>query len=238
MSLLQIVVASFRGVHLIALVSIFGTLIAIAMTAQSSLDGVRLRRILLILVRVSAALALIAGIAWLSTASAAIADADSINGTLSAIPVVALQTQYGQWFTIRCILLLVLLAVPSSRRVGLIAALLLGGAALAVQPMVGHAGAIGGNVGKELIVSETLHLLAAGAWLGGLLPLLIAVSVLPHEAAATACRNFTPVGLSAVLLLAGTAIVQVTELMGGLPGLFGTTYGHVALVKVALSWYC
>ena len=238
MSLLQIVVASFRGVHLIALVSIFGTLIAIAMTAQSSLDGVRLRRILLILVRVSAALALIAGIAWLSTASAAIADTDSINGTLSAIPVVALQTQYGQWFTIRCILLLVLLAVPSSRRVGLIAALLLGGAALAVQPMVGHAGAIGGNVGKELIVSETLHLLAAGAWLGGLLPLLIAVSVLPHEAAATACRNFTPVGLSAVLLLAGTAIVQVTELMGGLPGLFGTTYGHVALVKVALSWYC
>jgi mono/diheme cytochrome c family protein len=122
--------------------------------------------------------------------------------------------------------------VPLSRRIGLIAALILGGAALAVQPMVGHAGAIGGSVGTELIASETLHLLAAGAWLGGLLPLFIAVTILPRQAAATACRNFTPLGLSAVLLLAGTAIVQVTELMGGLPGLLGTTYGHVALIKV------
>lgn len=100
--------------------------------------------------------------------------------------------------------------------------------------MIGHAGAIGGNVGAELIASEALHLLAAAAWLGGLLPLFIAVRVLPHEVAATACRNFTPVGLSAVLLLAGTAIVQVAELMGGLPGLFGTTYGRIALVKVGL----
>ena len=234
MSPLQIIVALFRGLHLIALVSTFGTLAAIAMTARSSPEGERLRGMLRLLVRVSAAFALIAGIAWLSTASATIADTDSISGTLSAIPVVALQTQYGQWFTTRCILLLLLLAMPLSRRLGLIAALLLGGAALVVQPMVGHAGAIGGNVGKELIASETLHLIAAGAWLGGLLPLLIAVGVLPHEAAATACRNFTPVGLSAVLLLAGTAIVQVTELMGGLPGLLGTTYGHVALVKVGL----
>jgi mono/diheme cytochrome c family protein len=42
------------------------------------------------------------------------------------------------------------------------------------------------------------------------------------------------VGLSAVLLLAGTAVLQVSEFMGGLPGLFGTGYGHVALVKLGL----
>ena len=107
--------------------------------------------------------------------------------------------------------------------------------ALAVQPLLGHAGAIGGSVGAELIGSEVLHLLAAGAWLGGLLPLFIAVGVLPHDAAAAAaCRNFTPIGLAAVLLLAGTAVVQVAAFMGGLPGLFGTGYGHVALVKLGL----
>ena len=93
---------------------------------------------------------------------------------------------------------------------------------------------MGGSVGAELIGSELLHLLAAGAWLGGLLPLFIAVGVLPIEAAGSACRNFTPIGLASVLLLAGTAVVQVTALMGGLPGLLGTEYGHVALVKLGL----
>ena len=88
------------------------------------------------LVRLSAALALVAGLVWLCIESAVIADSDTMSGTLSAIPVVALKTQYGQWFTVRCILLLVLLAVPLSRRIGLISALILGGAALAVQPIV------------------------------------------------------------------------------------------------------
>jgi putative copper export protein len=100
--------------------------------------------------------------------------------------------------------------------------------------MLGHAGASGGDVGVELIASELLHLLAAGAWLGGLLPLFILVGMLPRDAAATACRSFTPIGLAAVLLLAGTATVQVSALMGGLPGLLGTEYGHVALIKLAL----
>lgn len=234
MSSLEIVVALLRGVHIVALVSIFGTLIAIAMTRDITSEAARLRAALHRLVHISAAWALIAGIAWLCVASAVIADTNTLTETIQAIPVVAFQTQYGRWFTFRCIVLIVLFLLPLSRRIGRICALPLAGVALAVQPMIGHAGAIGGSVGTELVASETLHLLAAGAWLGSLLPLFIAISILPHEAAATACRNFTPVGLSAVLLLAGTAVVQVAELMGGLPGLFGTTYGHVALVKLGL----
>ena len=103
-----------------------------------------------------------------------------------------------------------------------------------MQPLLGHAGAIGGGAGAQLIVSEALHLLAAGAWLGGLLPLFLAVGRLPHAAAAAACHGFTPIGLASVLLLAGTAVVQIAAFMGGLPGLFGTGYGHVALVKLGL----
>jgi putative copper export protein/mono/diheme cytochrome c family protein len=234
MTPLEIIVAVLRGLHLIALVSNFGTLIAIAMTPPTTQETSYLHKTLRRLVSVGAACALIIGLVWLTTESAAIADTDTISGALGAVPVVAFQTQYGQWFSFRCALLLILLFTPLSRRPGLITALILAGAALAVQPMVGHAGAIGGTAGTELIASETLHLLAAGAWLGGLLPLFLAVTILPHEAAATACRNFTPVGLSAVVILAGTAIVQVTELMGGLPGLLGTTYGHVALIKIAI----
>ena len=97
---------------------------------------------------------------------------------------------------------------------GIAIPIVLAGAALAVQPLLGHAGAIGGSAGAQLIVSEALHLLAAGAWLGGLLPLFLAVGRLPHAAAAAACHSFTPIGLASVLVLAGTAVVQV----GGIDG--------------------
>ena len=42
---------------------------------------------------------------------------------------------------------------------------------------------------------------------------------IPRELAVATCRSFTPVGLAAVMLLAGTAIVQAASLVGGLPGL-------------------
>ena len=179
-------------------------------------------------------LALIVGIAWLAVESAVIAGAGSVAMTLQALPVVALRTQFGQWLLVRGVLLLAALPLLRPWRAGNAVAAVLAAMALALQPMLGHAGALGGSLGTTLIISEILHLLAAGAWLGGLLPLFITLGTLPHNAAATACRSFTPVGLSAVLVLGGTATVQVTEFMGGVPGLFGTGYGHIALVKLGL----
>jgi putative copper export protein/mono/diheme cytochrome c family protein len=154
--------------------------------------------------------------------------------TLHAVPVVALRTQFGQWLLVRGVVLLVVLALLGPWRARAVLTMVLAGFALAVQPLLGHAGALGGSIGTTLIVSEISHLLAAGAWLGSLLPLFLTIGILPHNAAATTCRSFTPVGLSAVLVLGGTATVQVTQFMGGLPGLFGTGYGHIALVKLGL----
>jgi putative copper export protein/mono/diheme cytochrome c family protein len=240
MSTLDIVVALLRGMHVAGLVSLFGTLVFLTVVAPSAMaeatiDAPPLRRRLLRIARISTACALIIGIAWLVVESAVIADANSVAMTLRTVPVVALQTQFGRWLLFRCAVLLVLLPILRPGRAWIVMiATLLAAIALAVQPMLGHAGALGGSVGTVLITSEVLHLLAAGAWLGGLLPLFIAIGMLPHGAAATACRHFTPIGLSAVLVLAGTAVVQVAELMGGLPGLFGTSYGRVALVKLGL----
>src|SRR5271166_4454047 len=239
MSTLEIVVALLRGAHVAALVSLFGTLVfltlvAPAAVAEATKDAPRLRRRLLRVARISAVLALVIGIAWLAVESAVIAGAGSVATTLHALPVVALRTQFGQWLLVRGLLLLAILPLLKHWRAGNAIATVLAAIALALQPMLGHAGALGGSIGNTLIMSEVLHLLAAGAWLGSLLPLFITIGTLPHHAAATACRSFTPVGLSAVLVLGGTATVQVTEFMGGLPGLFGTGYGQVALVKLGL----
>ena len=236
MTLLEASVVLSRSGHVAALVSAFGTLVFVAVMAEAARCAPRLRHVLHCLARASAACAVIVGFAWLVAESATIADTDSFPATLHALPVVALQTQYGRWFVLRCVLLVALLSLPFSRCAGLAGALVLAGAALAVQPLLGHAGAVGGSAGAELIGSEALHLLAAGAWLGGLAPLFLAVGILPREAAARTCLGFTPIGLSAVLLLAGTAVVQAATLVGGLPGLFGTEYGHVALLK--LGCFC
>lgn len=231
MSAFAFFVALLRGAHVAALVSLFGTLVflQVAAPAEPAAEAARLRAILLRLATISTATALVIGLAWLMTESAVIAGGDGVATALHALPVVTLHTQFGHWLLLRFILLLVVL--PFLRISAAAAAI---GAALALQPMLGHAGAIGGSLGMELIASEALHLLAAGAWLGGLLPLFIAVSILPKQAAANACRSFTPIGLSAVLILGGTAVVQIAEFIGGLSGLFGTQYGHIALAKLAL----
>lgn len=49
-----------------------------------------------------------------------------------------------------------------------------------------------------------------------------------------AFRGFSAVGLPAVLVLAGTAVVEASAFVGGLPGLLGTAYGRVALIKLVL----
>jgi putative copper export protein/mono/diheme cytochrome c family protein len=239
MDSLAIVVALLRGVHLGALLSLFGTLLFVATVAPATTTaGVaetsRTRHLLLRLVRGSAACALLSGVVWLTAASAVVAGTGDIATTLHALPVVALQTQFGQWVLLRLGLLIAVLVLPLARRLPRAGAIVLACIAVVVQPMIGHAGAMGGSLGIELIASEALHLFAAGAWLGGLLPLYIAVRVLPVDAAANACRSFTPIGLSAVVVLAGTAVVQIAQFIGGVPGLFGTVYGHIALVKVGL----
>jgi mono/diheme cytochrome c family protein len=110
----------------------------------------------------------------------------------------------------------------------------LGLAALSLQGLVGHAGAAAGAIGDGLVLSEAVHLSAAGIWLGALLPLWLSVRVLSPGRAASVCERFSPIGLGCVLVLAGTGFAQGLELVGSLPGLFGTPYGHLALLKIAL----
>ncbi len=58
--------------------------------------------------------------------------------------------------------------------------------------------------------------------------------MLPPAAAAPVCERFSPIGLACVLVLAGTGFAQALELIGSLPALFGTPYGHIALLKITL----
>jgi putative copper resistance protein D len=102
--------------------------------------------------------------------------------------------------------------------------------AIAMQPWLGHAA----QIGAGLALSEVLHLLAAGLWLGGLIPLLLCLRALPLRDAARVSRRFSWPGLAAVLILAGTGPAQGLIMAGGAAELVGTAYGRVALLKSAL----
>ena len=97
----------------------------------------------------------------------------------------------------------------------------------------GHAFAMSQGV-SALLLSQALHLVAAGAWLGALLPLLIVVRDAPLDAAALTVRRFSSLGTVAVTVLAATAMFQGWVLGGGVARTLGTAYGWVLLIKAAL----
>jgi putative copper export protein/mono/diheme cytochrome c family protein len=241
---LATMMALVRGLHLAATVSLLGTagFIAWMLPAAGAVPH-RLRRALLRLWWVSGAVAVLAGGAWFTMQSAAIAGSDSLADLRDALPVVAAHTRFGGVLMTRLALLLVATiaaagarsgASPALARAASYLCLLLTAIALGLEGLIGHAGATAGAIGDGLVLSESLHLLAAGIWLGALLPLWFGLRALPPVQAAAVCERFTPIGLGCVLVLAGTGFAQGFELIGSLPALFGTAYGHVALVKIGL----
>jgi len=215
-----------RGLHLAALVSTFGTLAFAVLVAPTTMRP-RLMRF----ARLGAWAALATGAIWFAVQAATIAGTWDLT---TAIPDTALYTRFGHALCLRVALLLAVLPLTTLPRHAPLVALFPAGIALGMQGLVGHAGAAEGNAAYGLILGEALHLIAAGAWLGALPPLLMALRNLPPHEARLACERFTPVGLAAVLVIAATAFLQAVTLIGGLPGLLGTPYGRTALIKLAL----
>jgi mono/diheme cytochrome c family protein len=100
--------------------------------------------------------------------------------------------------------------------------------AMALHGATGHATADGDG---WLQLSVVAHVLAAGAWIGGLPALW---SALNGPDAAALVRRFARLGLGCVVVLVATATLQGIDFAGGLPGLVGTGYGHLLLVKLAM----
>lgn len=181
--------------------------------------------------RLSLAAALPIGLAWLALEAKVMSGAKTLADTVAAIPEVLLHTSFGHVLVLQGLAIAgALTAIALMRWPSLLA---LGLAALAVLLEAGHSHGFA-MVDNGLLLSGALHLLASGAWLGALLPLLIVVRDAPLGAAALAARGFATLGSIAVTVLAGTALFQGAKLSGGLRGLTGTAYGGVLITKAAL----
>lgn len=225
-----------RGLHLAAVLSLFGTvllIVAVARPASAGADpgsvaalGRRLRR----LVWGSLLVAFVTALVWLLLQAADMADTRRPAAILAAAPVVLFDTRFGKALLLRLALLLLAagLAARGRGRPGL--ALAPAAVALAAQSWMGHPAA---SEEFWLLAASVAHILAAGAWLGGLWPLFLTVRALPGQGAARAAARFSWIGLPAVLVLMATAYWQGLRLIGDEGALFGTTYGQLALLKLA-----
>ncbi len=117
---------------------------------------------------------------------------------------------------------------------------LLAGVGAAAMAWAGHAAAVEG-VGFPAALIDALHLLAAGAWLGALLPLAellrAAASAEGADArpfAVLAVRAFSRLAFTVMLLLVATGLANTWFQVGSVPALVGTSYGWLLLAKVAL----
>jgi putative copper resistance protein D len=195
----------------------------------------------------AAVAALLTGFLWFVFAVA------NMSGTLADVAdrevlwTVLNETTFGRVWTARMLLGVIVLGVTSRRFAStagprpdrimpsLTAAL------LASLAGVGHSQIEEGVAGVIHVTSDTAHLLAAGAWLGGLLPLGF---ILAHDGRETdAARatdldeillRFSGMGYIAVATLVGSGLVNGWFLIGNVSSLFATPYGQLLLVKLVL----
>jgi copper resistance protein D len=105
----------------------------------------------------------------------------------------------------------------------------------------GH-GAAGSDIeGAVHLAADILHLIAAAAWGGALIPLALLLHAVRRDPAETsvvisckAVMRFSPLGILSVGTLVATGVVNTWMLAGSVPALTGTDYGRLLLVKVAL----
>jgi len=240
-----------RAVHFGATMLVFGELVFVAFVAGSawrraadgpSRGGALDRHAFIVTLWALAASALSA-IAWVVIEAMQMAGVPIAQAIANGTVVVVLQkTEFGHVFAVRALLALVLVASlvalrakPSSAaRTGV--ALLVAAAYLGMLAAAGHAAAA--NDGAVRIVhvgADALHLLAAGGWLGALLPLVHCLMHAPSpEAAARVARRFSVLGIVCVAALVASGIVNSLFLVGSFAALFGTPYGQLLVVKLAL----
>lgn len=159
----------------------------------------------------------------------------------SVLSTVLNQTQFGQVSEIRIALAIILAAclayhrLPLTNWLGLAAALGL----ITCLAWTGHAGSTLGNMGSLHLTADGLHLIAAAAWIGGLVSLILLLvgaqrnqTVAWASLARHAVGRFSTLGIISVATLLVTGTVNAWILVGSFHALVVTEYGRLLVVKM------
>ena len=236
----------FRAIHIAATVLAAGTVAFMVLVAEPAAgatlaDFSALCRRCKLTIWVALAVAFLSEAAWLVWLSADIYGTPVIAVCLhGGVWTVLTDTRFGLVSTARLavgVLLAMLMSFPATRLLQLAASAGL----IGLIAFVGHAGATPGTAGDIHLASDIVHLLAAGAWLGGLpvLAMLLARARTTDDPAwrsfaVRATRRFSWLGVVCVAVLLATGIINSWNLLGGPRDLVTTDYGRLVLLKIGL----
>jgi putative copper resistance protein D len=246
-----------RIVHFAATISVAGTLLFLALIAEPVFRtndnggkiASRVRSWLKWIEWSGLVLAILSGAAWLVLKAAEMGDVPwQAVFSEDLVPIVLSGTDFGRDWIARAVLAALLAAALVAARPArsfyppvLAAASILSAALVGTLAWAGHAAGTPGVLGAVHIGADILHLAAAAAWVGALLPLAVLLGV------ALACADppaigiarevvlrFSTLGIISVGTLLATGIVNTWAIVGSLSALAGTDYGRLLLVKIAL----
>jgi putative copper resistance protein D len=241
----------FAATMLVAGVGLFAVFVAAPAwrgAAGNSGVAIKVRTRLAVIAWIGLALAAISGAAWLVLTAAAMSDrpAAQIFGD-GVLWTVLSQTTFGRDWLVRFVLACALAATlpallsPQGHKTRWLeaAAAVLAAAFAGALAWSGHAA---GGLGSEAVLHPTadvLHLIAAAAWVGALLPLIVLFAAAGADDASlamarTATARFSILGIASVGTLLVTGIVNTFYLAGSVPALLHTDYGRLLLIKIAL----
>jgi putative copper export protein/mono/diheme cytochrome c family protein len=244
-----------RALHFGSAMLVFGELLFVSVVASSAWQravaaqpgkGGALERHLQVVCEWALLVSAGSGAVWLAIEAANMAGttlARAIDARTLAL--VLRETEFGHVWLLRTLLLVMLaLSLVAIRRAAddaarlrrMRVALLLAALYLATLAWAGHAAAtMQGALRASHLASDMAHALAAGAWLGALPALVYCLwSAQPNAAVLGITRRFSVLGVIGVSVLLVTGIVNACFLVGSFAALFGTPYGRVLIVKLAV----
>jgi putative copper resistance protein D len=185
-------------------------------------------------IRLAAIVALFASLAMVPVIAADMAGSPEAAASPGTLATVLFATQFGHAWCWHLGFAAALAITALGRANGL--TLVLAGLSLASLGFVGHASDMEGLPGLGHELNQAVHLLAGGAWLGGLWPLhrLLRRAAPGEPAIESGVAHFSQMGYVAVALIAATGVINASMLVGSFGALFGTAYGRLLSLKIAL----
>jgi putative copper resistance protein D len=194
----------------------------------------------------AAVAALLSGLLWFVFSVA------NMSGTLAGVAdrevlwTVARDTGFGVVWTARMLLAVILVGVTAMRFCSMattshdLIMAFLAAVLLASLAGTGHSQIAEGWASVVHVASDAAHLLGAGAWLGGLIPLgfmLLSYTMTKPEGGYldvdTVLLRFSGMGYVAVATLIGSGLVNSWFLVGSVSSLLKAPYGQILLGKLA-----
>jgi putative copper resistance protein D len=244
-----------RAIHFAATMMVTGGVLFHAFIAEPAFraaDGTRVaalvRARLAVMVWIGLTAAVVSGAAWLVLLAERMSE-QSLAEVLGqgTVWTVLSETDFGSAWMVRFALAALLAAMlpwlgwsresPRMRA----AAVVVSAALIGSLAWAGHGAADTGLEGAIHLAADILHLVAAAAWVGALIPLAVLLRAVRRdgsEAAVVVARaavtRFSSLGIASVATLVVSGSVNTWALAGSVAALLDTDYGRLLLAKVAL----